>query len=404
MTTLAFISFSANAAPASDAAAPKKCPGHRPLVVGYYPTWSGSPLQNITWSKLTHANFAFGILQENGTFTLDGESFIDEVVKEAHNHGVSMQISLGGWSASNLFTPVLANTKTRKTLVEGVADFIKKHDLDGVDFDWEYPGRLGNTCNKYDPENDAKNLLTLLSETRHCLNSRFGVGKKGISLAVRVQPFDGPDGPLKDVSEYAKYVNFTSIMGFDINTVGQGSTGANAPLNAPKNAKQPFSLAQAIDDWTSAGWPKERLVAGVPFYGRSFQALQGMTKNSTYIEQPAKKTPPHGDKTDAPFFDKCANSTSLAGTWQYLHLRDQGLLSSPTTAAGEWVRTWDNATQTPWLFNTKNNTFISYDDPQSLRIKVNYAAKKGLAGTMIWALGQDYNDELLDVLNSFGKN
>ncbi|KAJ2866956.1 hypothetical protein FB639_004981, partial [Coemansia asiatica] len=45
--------------------------------------------------------------------------------------------------------------------------------------------------------------------------------------------------------------------------------------------------------------------------------------------------------------------------------------------------------------------FISYDDPQSLKIKVDYAASKGLAGTMVWSMNMDYNEELMNVLLSW---
>ncbi|KAJ1886944.1 hypothetical protein LPJ66_009377, partial [Kickxella alabastrina] len=57
---------------------------------------------------------------------------------------------------------------------------------------------------------------------------------------------------------------------------------------------------------------------------------------------------------------------------------------------------------TPWLFNPTTKQFISYDDPQSIKIKVDYAAAKGLGGTMVWSMNMDYNDELLSVVNSFG--
>ncbi|KAJ2546223.1 hypothetical protein EV175_005683, partial [Coemansia sp. RSA 1933] len=45
--------------------------------------------------------------------------------------------------------------------------------------------------------------------------------------------------------------------------------------------------------------------------------------------------------------------------------------------------------------------FISYDDPTSLKIKVDYAASKGLAGTMIWSENMDYNNELIDVVHTW---
>lgn len=86
----------------------------------------------------------------------------------------------------------------------------------------------------------------------------------------------------------------------------------------------------------------------------------------------------------------------LSGIWRYGNLRSQGVLTTPTTAASPWIRRWDNVTQTPWLFNPTDKTFISYDDPESLAIKVNYAKCKGLGGLMVWSVDEDSsNGELL---------
>ncbi|KAJ3496648.1 hypothetical protein NLG97_g2501 [Lecanicillium saksenae] len=90
-----------------------------------------------------------------------------------------------------------------------------------------------------------------------------------------------------------------------------------------------------------------------------------------------------------------------SGTWQWKHLLDQGVLGNPTKANSPWVRQWDNTSQTPWVFNPQTNIFISYDDPQSLKVKVDYATSKGLAGAMVWSLNMDdSSNTLLSVLRS----
>ncbi|KAI8319795.1 hypothetical protein GQ54DRAFT_313235 [Martensiomyces pterosporus] len=127
-----------------------------------------------------------------------------------------------------------------------------------------------------------------------------------------------------------------------------------------------------------------------------------MTKDPTNQYQPQASVVPLGDSEDAAWYDTCAGSTANSGTWQWKHLRDQGVLSSPTTAAAPWVRQWDSVSQTPWVFNPSTKMFISYDDPQSLKIKVNYATSKGLAGITIWSINMDSaNHELLSVVRTF---
>ena len=49
----------------------------------------------------------------------------------------------------------------------------------------------------------------------------------------------------------------------------------------------------------------------------------------------------------------------------------------------------------PWLFDEKAGLFVSYDDPESLRIKARYAREKNLGGVMIWDLSDDDADASL---------
>ncbi|KAJ1878729.1 hypothetical protein LPJ57_003249 [Coemansia sp. RSA 486] len=163
-----------------------------------------------------------------------------------------------------------------------------------------------------------------------------------------------------------------------------------------------FSVASAIDAWRSAGWPESQMNLGIPFYGYALTALKDMSKSPSNMYVHISSTAPQGDKDDTPYADPCAGGPAVySGQWQWKHLRDQGLLSTTVTAALPWIRSWDTKSSTPWLFNPVTKTFITYDDPQSIQLKVDYAASRGLAGTMVWSMDMDYNDELLSVLQNF---
>ncbi|KAJ2800114.1 hypothetical protein H4R20_004183 [Coemansia guatemalensis] len=307
-------------------------------------------------------------------------------------------MSVGGWTGSNYFSNIVKDSGASSNLVSSMVNYVKTNDLDGIDIDWEYPGRLGDTCNVYDEANDTPNYLKFLQSLRTAFDSNFGAGKKLITLAVCVQPFDINRAPSTDVSQFAKVVDYANLMQYDINGGWNNDTGPNAPLNFEKGKGLQVSFVSAIEDWTKAGWPANKLTAGIGFYGRSTIAKEDMTKDSKNQYQPQEQTVPLGDSEDAPWYDACAGTTANSGTWQWKHLRDQGILTGPSTAASPWVRQWDDVSQTPWLFNPSTKQFISYDDPESLKIKLDYAASKGLAGSMIWSINMDYNNELLDTV------
>lgn len=135
------------------------------------------------------------------------------------------------------------------------------------------------------------------------------------------------------------------------------------------------------------------------FLNVRFIGATGDMSNTNQYQAQVAGQPPHGDSYDAVWKDPyCSKDPGgLSGIWRYGNLRSQGVLTSPTEAVSPWIRHWDNVTQTPWLFNTKTKDFVSYDDPKSIAIKVDYALCKGLGGVMVWSVDEDSdNNELLN--------
>ncbi|KAI9599203.1 glycoside hydrolase [Syncephalis fuscata] len=373
-------------------------------VVAYYADWTTGvlPPESIPFKKITHINYSFAVLKENNEPYFETEWILPRVVRSAHAENVKVLLSIGGWTGSRWFSPMSATAQGRNTFITKTLSIVDQFSLDGVDIDWEYPGRLGMMCNVYNVNTDADNFYTLLNELRAALDTKYGRGNKEITLAVRVQPFDVTGGPLKDVKRYGASLDRINIMAYDINGSWSTTTGPNAPFNYDTPGKgDPFSVVQSIKAWTDAGFPREKITLGLGFYGRSARATVDMTQGNVTQYAPFDKTTiPRGDQNDAPWGDPCPGAPwGYSGVWQWRNLRAQGVLTTPETAGAPWVRYWDNVSKTPWLFNTNDKTFISYDDRRSLAIKTDYARCQGLGGVMVWALHQD-NGELLDSVQS----
>ncbi|KAJ1859922.1 hypothetical protein LPJ57_006828, partial [Coemansia sp. RSA 486] len=293
------------------------------------------------------------------------------------------------------------NDTARANFLTSMTGLVETYSLDGLDIDWEYPGSTkGNKCNDVDAENDTPNFLLFLQDLRKELTD-----EKLITMAVRVEPFDVNGAP-SDVTEFAKVVDYAHLMQYDINGGWNTTTGPNAPLEFEPGQGAAFSFASAIEAWTSKGWPANQLTAGIPFYGRATTATEDMTQEPVTQYKSQSTTVPPGDEEDIPWEDVCAgNGLVNSGFWQWKYLRSPEVLPTANTTASPWVRNWDDVTKTPWLYNTENKTFISYDDPESIQYKVDYAASKGLAGLMVWAMYMDTPDaELLTVLQSFSSD
>ncbi|KAJ9072586.1 hypothetical protein DSO57_1025966 [Entomophthora muscae] len=378
------------------------------IVVGYYAPWGQKEPWALPYNKITHLNYAFGSLHTHATpakitfdDAVDGLK-LREVTQRAHANQAKVLISLGGWTGSQTFSTVVRNATLRAEFIHNAMRFVgKEYGLDGIDIDWEYPGRQGIRCNVVDG-NDSQNYLMLLKELRAALDVAFPNQHKLITGAVRTSPFDGADGrPMQDVSAFAKYFDFINIMSYDIFNSLSNTTGPNAPFRQnPYPDAQSFT--QSIDAWINAGFPAQQLTAGVPFYGHSFTSATDMRQNLATQIYPRKQEIPRGDRSDDLFTSPvCNEGTAFSGVHKYKYLRQEILVANPYTSSGGYDRYWDNVTLTPWLYSQQTNHYISYEDPNSITIKVHFARCRSLLGMMTWELSLDYNDELIDALNAY---
>lgn len=105
--------------------------------------------------------------------------------------------------------------------------------------------------------------------------------------------------------------------------------------------------------------PADKLVLGVPFYGRGFQVT--------------------GDAPDGLF--QPYSAPAEAGDWRSIKVR---YLGQPG-----WTRHWQPQAQSPWLYNAAAKIMISYEDPRSIAIRSHFARNQGLRGVFMWELTAD---------------
>lgn len=243
-------------------------------------------------------------------------------------------------------------------------DFIVKHGFDGVDIDWEYPVSGGLDTNTRRPE-DKNNFTLLLQILRNKLDER---GKK--EGKEYLLTFAGAAGSWyirnTELSKINQLVDFANIMTYDIHGSWEPYTNFNAPLYH-NVTEQPYqvSVSSAVQEWLKAGFSRDKLVMGVPFYGYIYKSVSPMNNGllQTY---------------------------SGAASISYANIAANYLTQE------SFQRFYDPLTRVPWLFD--GSTFITYEDEQSIAEKTGYVRDNGLGGAMIWELSQDPNKVLLNSL------
>ncbi|KAK7047928.1 hypothetical protein VNI00_006256 [Paramarasmius palmivorus] len=326
------------------------------------------------------------------------------------SQNVEAHLSIGGWTGSRYFSSAVSTAESRTAFVKTIVDLVNQYDLDGIDFDWEYPNKQGIGCNQIS-SNDASNYLAFLQELR-----KDSTGSKiTLSAAVGIAPFVGSNGtPMTDVSGFADVLDHIAIMNYDVWGSWSSTVGPNSPLDDACAPTKAGSAVSAVKAWTDAGFPANQIALGVAAYGHSFhvsqQAALGSQAQSANLQDatlqlyPAfdKALQPHGDSQDgAAGQDECGNQVPVGGIFNFWGLVDGGFLNQDGTAdtGNGIVYRYDNCSQTPFVYSPTSQVMVSYDDKTSFAAKGKWIEENGLKGFAMWHVLGDFDDILLDSIS-----
>ncbi|KAJ7068629.1 chitinase [Mycena amicta] len=341
-------------------------------------------VSKVSWEKYTHLIYSFAeTTSDVRNLDLSGSEpqVLPEFVAAAHAHGVKALISVGGWTGSRFFSTDVATAANRTLFVKTVVDFAQKYDLDGWNFDWEYPNIQGIGCNTINKQ-DSSRFLSFLQELR-----ADPVGAKLIVTAAVVGPFADTQGdPMTDVSAFAAVLDHIQIMNYDV------------PVG---------SAVDFVSAWSQAGFPTNKIVLGVASYGHSFAvatsdafANSKKTQLALYPPFDASLSPAGDAWDDAAGVDECGNFETQGGVINFWGLIAQGYLQADGTAKAGVPYLYDTCTQTPYVYNTTTEVMISFDDARSFARKGEFIKSSGLAGFAMWEAGGDSKDILLDSIRT----
>ncbi|OAX38595.1 glycoside hydrolase family 18 protein [Rhizopogon vinicolor AM-OR11-026] len=380
-----------------------------PIAATWYAGWhatKGFPLSSINWKKYNTIYYSFAVPTSSvDSLSLDGSDgdLLPEFVSTAHANGVEAHIAIGGWTGSLYFSSSFATAANRTAFVKTVSDFACKYNVDGVQFDWEYPNRQGVGCNTINKD-DTANFLAFLQELR-----LDPVGAKlTISASVSLLPFmDASGTPSTDVSGFAKVLDYIILMNYDVWGSWDSTVGPNAPLNdtCATAANQQGSAVSGVKAWSNAGIPIKQLVLGVAAYGHSFNvaptdAFVSDTKKLTASPTFNASNKPLGDvwdNTSGP--DVCGVNQPSGGTFRFWGLVDNGFLTEKGKPVKGIHYRYDECSQTPYVYNETSQVMISYDNAKSFDAKGKYIKDTGLRGFAMWETGGDYNNILLNAIS-----
>lgn len=131
---------------------------------------------------------------------------------------------------------------------------------------------------------------------------------------------------------------------------------ANVFTNEANEASTPLNTDDAVRHYESLGISGQKMVIGLPLYGRSFNGTSGLGKNYTSI----------------------GSGGPQPGVWYYKDL--------PKAGAQEH---FDEVAKATYSYDPVHRELISYDNVRSTMFKANYIRNKRLGGAFFWEASGD---------------
>ena len=360
----------------------------RMRVVGYLASWGvrskGASIANLPARNLSHIFYAFADIARNGSVTLSdpcvdvgacgkgaawpsvaGGNFGEIKKLKSRFPHLRLAISIGGWAGSARFSDAALTDASRKRFAGSALDvFIRRWPgiFDGIDIDWEFPVQGGLKGNVERPE-DKQNFTLLLAELRRQLNAQGAKDRRRYELTIAASARPSEIANI-EVGRIVPLLDFINVMTYDYHT-GGSIAHFNAPLYPAAHDPTPeLTVDASMRAFEAGGVPRDKLLVGVPFFAKAYG---GVANTNDGFLQPSSGPPRNWRDSD--------------GDWRRLsvtRLKDR-----------RYTRHWEAGAKVPWLYDSSTGTWISYDDPESVRAKVEYVRAQGLGGVVIWELGGD---------------
>lgn len=293
-------------------------------------------------------NYSFGGIRD-GKVSIAGFGHFEEVMK-AHEKGVRVVLAIGGWGVGG-FSEAVASAQTRTVFIQSIMEVIQNYHFDGIDIDWEYPTSTAGGLISASVD-DRVNFSVFMKELRLAMDQL----DENLILSCAVAAGTYAASNYYEVSELNKYIDYLHIMTYDMINYSTYQTTHHSNLFASIHST--FSVAQAVEAYSSRGMAKDKIVIGAAYYGHLFVPT-GSDQNG--IGQ--------------------ASNRDLKGTISYKRIVEE-YLNNPL-----YTVFTDQTAQAKWIYG--NDIFISYDDETSVQAKANYVLDQGLAGVMVWEYCKD---------------
>ncbi len=314
-------------------------------VFGWHPYWNGSTYTNYQWNLLSDMCY-FDYTVDPNTGNNTNGSFAwgtSAAVTAAINNGTNAHFCATLFSSHATF---LASASAQQTFITNTINLLNSRGGKGVNIDFE--GMAAS--NKAGFTSFMQNLSTQLKAA----NANYEV-----SIALYAVDWSS----VFDIPNLKNYVDLFIIMGYDYYYGGSSTAGPEAPLYNFQTSYN-YTLTKSITYYLKQGVPNNKLILGLPYYGREWSTSGSAIPSSTTGAY-------SGTKTFAVVKNNPATYSAATYNWEPISFSSLFVRYTGT----EWRQCW-------------------IDQGRSMRYKFDIVNQRNIGGIGIWALGYDdgYND------------
>ncbi|BFZ11136.1 hypothetical protein BsWGS_14175 [Bradybaena similaris] len=282
------------------------------------------------------------------------------------NPSLKVLLAVGGWQiGSKPFIPMIRDETNRKAWIQNVVTFLRKHQFDGFDVDWEFPATRGSP-----PEDKYRFTLLMKGLYEAFAEEAAETGNEKLLLTLATASGSYYIDQSYEPEQIIKYIDFMLLMTYNYHGQWEKITGHHSGLNRYRGDPTTGEKSQlyqqwSIDYWLDVGVSKDKLIVGIPTYGMSF-TLADPSDNG--VRSPASGGGRMGDYT---------RETGILAYYEIcMNLKHK-----------HWQAVWIEDQAAPYAYG--GNQWVGYDNRESVVIKANNIQSRGLAGAFVWSVEMD---------------
>jgi len=309
------------------------------VVYGWHPYWVGNAYLNYDWDLLSHFSFfsyevdaATG--NPNSTHGWATSAAVDAALASG-NTKVTLTATLFSGHAT-----FFNSSTAQQTLITNLINLIQSRGAHGVNIDVEGLPATYKTA--------FTNFMINLSNQMHA-----AIPNSEVSTVLYAVDWNN----VFDFTNMGSVVDHFIIMGYDYYWSGSTTAGPNDPLYHFSTTYN-YNLSRSITYYLNKGCPKNKLILGLPYYGREWPTASATVPSST-------------------------TGNGIARTYQVVKNNASGNYSAANYQ-------YDNDSYSDiYVFNSggQKQCFISLEN--SLRKRMEHINTTGIGGMGMWALGYD---------------